>query len=193
DPLVSAVLVNTSDMDEEVLAGDLSRRLPLSIDRHITAPVDYIIGIGSGVQGADLMIDAAGWVAAIGEPVYADDDGNPVGPLAGAALGCAEVFKWAFTTTYRERAAQLEMRPWRGHFSCFSYELGEASPLLPEVVRIATTLVGLGGVGAGVIRTIAALGARVFGGTNLIDCDILTTDNLNRVSYATLAGALAGA
>ena len=37
-----------------------------------------------------------------------------------------------------------------------------------------------------------ALGHRVSGSLDLIDADILTTDNLNRVSYATLAGTLAG-
>lgn len=37
-----------------------------------------------------------------------------------------------------------------------------------------------------------ALGHRVFGSLDLTDPDILTTDNLNRVSYTTLASALAG-
>ena len=87
--------------------------------------------------------------------------------------------------------ALLEMTPWRGAFSFFSYGLDRVSPPIRDI-RIAATLVGAGGVGAGFIRAVAALGDRVSGSLDLIDADILTTDNLNRVSYATLAGTLAG-
>ena len=83
------------------------------------------------------------------------------------------------------------MTTWRGAFSFFSYDVDGASPPLPNV-WIATTLIGAGGVGAGVIRTIAALGSRVSGTLNLVASDVLTPDNLNRLSYATLAGTTAG-
>jgi hypothetical protein len=192
DPLVSEVVVDMSATGADMLTDELGTRLPLRIDRDVRASVDYTVGVGAFAERSDLIVDAAGWVAAIGQPVHAVDDGNPIGPLAGAALACADVFKRAFTTTYPERAALVEMIPWRGQFSLFSYELDDVSPLLPEVISIAATLVGLGGVGAGVIRTIAALRDRISGTLNLVDRDILTADNLNRVSYATLAGALAG-
>lgn len=62
-------------------------------------------------------------------------------PLAGAALTAAEAFKWAFGAIYPERAALLEMTPWRGAFSFFSYGLDRVSPPIRDI-RIAATLVG---------------------------------------------------
>lgn len=159
DPLVGEVVLDAPAMDEEDLRTDLATRLPLTVG-DAAGSVDYTIGIGAGVTTADLVVDAAGWVVAIGEPTTAADDGNPIGPLAGAALAAGEAFKWAFGTLYPEQAALLEMTPWRGAFSFFSYDVDGASPPLPNV-RIATTLIGAGGVGAGVIRTIAALGSGV--------------------------------
>ena len=124
-------------------------------------------------------------------PASADDDGNPIGALAGAALTAAEVFKWAFTTTHPSRAQSLQLTPWTGKFSFFSYADDEASPPLSDM-RTATTLIGAGGVGAGFIRAIAGLGPRISGSLDLVDADVLTIDNLNRVSYATLNAALSG-
>jgi hypothetical protein len=192
DPLVSEVMVSAPGMDEDALIGELAARLPLAVGRQPGASADYAVSVGTHAAGANLMVDGAGWVAAIGQPAKAEDDGNPVGPLAAAALGAAEVFKWTFAATYPGPAAVLEMTPWRGQFSLFSYDVDGASPPLPDF-RIATTLIGAGGVGAGMIRTVAALGPRVSGTLELVDGDVLTTDSLNRVSYATLAGALASA
>jgi len=190
DPLVGEVIVDAPGMDESRLAADLAARLPL-VTGSAHDPAGYSIGIGASTVGVDLAADAAGWVAAIGEAVGADDDGNPIGPLAGAALTAAEVFKWAFGAIYPERAGLLEMTPWRGVFSFFSYDLDRVSPPIRDI-RIAATLVGAGGVGAGFVRAIAALSHRVSGSLDLIDDDVLTTDNLNRVSFATLASALVG-
>ncbi|MHB8341109.1 MAG: ThiF family adenylyltransferase [Mycobacteriales bacterium] len=190
DPLVGEVIVDAPGMDESGLAGELATRLPLEV-RSVAERADFAVGVGAGAGGVDLLVDAAGWVAAIGESACTEDDGNPIGPLAGVTLAAAEAFKWAFGYVYPERAALLEMTPWRGIFSFFSYDLVRASPPLPDV-RIATTLIGVGGVGAGFVRAIAALGSRVSGSLDLVDNDRLTTDNLNRVSFATLAAALAG-
>lgn len=191
DPLIAEVIVEAPGMDVNRLADELAGRLPLeTATAH--GPADYSIGIGTDAGDADLAVDAAGWVAAIGENAGISDDGNPIGPLAGAALTTAEVFKWAFAAIYPERAARLEMTPWRGAFSFFSYNLDRVSPPIRNIY-IAATLVGAGGVGAGFVRAIAALGNRVAGSLNIVDNDILTADNLNRVSFATLASALAGA
>lgn len=59
-------------------------------------------------------------------------------------------------------------------------------------VCLDVTLIGLGGVGAGVIRAVAALKDRVTGSLRLVDADVLTTHNLNRVSYASLDAATSG-
>jgi molybdopterin/thiamine biosynthesis adenylyltransferase len=190
DPLVGEVIVDAPRIDLRALTSELATRLPLE-SGNTEAPADYSIGVGAGTRRTDLTVDAAGWLAAIGGAADADDDGNPIGPLAGATLATGEVFKWAFGTIYPERAVVLELAPWTGVFSFFSYDLDQASPPISDV-RIATTLIGVGGVGAGFIRAIAALGDRVSGSLDLVDDDRLTTDNLNRVSFATLEGARAG-
>lgn len=189
DPLVGEVVLDAPNGDS--LVADLSLRLPLVADKATAVP-DYSIGIGTPGRILDLSADAAGWVAAIGDPASPEDDGNPIGPLACAALTAAEVFKWAFTAMYPDRAQSLQLTPWRGKFSFYSYADDEASPPLPDL-RITTTLIGAGGVGAGFIRAIAALGPRVSGSLDLVDADVLTADNLNRVSYPTLDAVLAGA
>ncbi len=189
DPLVGQVVIDAPN--EDAIVADLSMRLPLVVTEATPVP-DFSIGIGTPSSSVDLIADAAGWVAAIGGPAHACDDGNPIGALAGATLTAAEVFKWAFTTTYRDRAQSLQLIPWIGTFSFFSYANDDASPPLSDVC-IDTTLIGAGGVGAGFIRAIAALGARISGTLDLVDADALTIDNLNRVSYATLDAALRGA
>ncbi len=190
DPLVGEVIVDAPGMDVDALASELAIRLPFIVGDP-DAPADYSIGVGAGARRTDLSADAAGWLAAIGGAADGADDGNPIGPLAGAALTTGEAFKWAFGAIYPERAALLELTPWSGVFSFLSYDLDHASPPLADI-HISTTLVGVGGVGAGFVRAISALGSRVFGSLDLVDADVLTTDNLNRVSFATLDGALAG-
>jgi hypothetical protein len=188
DPLVAEVIVDSPD--EDAIVADLITRLPIVVT-DVTPAANYSIGIGMIGRSADLVADAAGWVAAVGCPASAEDDGNPIGPLTGAALTAAEVFKRAFTETYPERRTALQLTPWEGRFSFFSYTDDDASPPLANV-RIDTTLIGAGGVGAGFIRAIAALGPQVSGSLAIVDGDVLTVDNLNRVSYSTLASAKLG-
>lgn len=190
DPLIGEVIVDSPDMDLDALVSDLTVRLPLEVGK-AKAVADYSIGVGSAGRGTDLVADAAGWLAAIGCTADAADDGNPIGSLAGAALTAAEVFKWAFTTVYPEQARALQLTPWTGVFSFFSYDFDRASPPMADI-RIDMTLLGAGGVGAGFVRAMRALGERVSGSLDLVDADILTTDNLNRVSYATLDSATRG-
>ncbi len=187
DPLVTEVIVDAPH--EDTIVADLTTRVPIVVTEVPTIVADYSIGIGTAGDGVDMVADAAGWIAAIGTTAGAADDGNPIGALAGAALTAAEAFKWTFTTTYPDRPAALQLTPWAGTFSFFSYADDGASPPLADV-RIDTTLIGAGGVGAGFIRAIGALGPRVSGSLAVVDKDFLTVDNLNRVSYATLDAAL---
>jgi hypothetical protein len=190
DPLVREVQVAAPEAELQQLVSDLRTRLPFETSDTGTV-ADFMIGIGPGSTGSDLVVDALGWLSAIGLHLDARDDGNPIGPLVGAALAAAEAFKWAFGTAYPVRAAELELVPWSGVFSSFSYGLDQANPAISDV-RIATHLVGVGGVGSGFVRAIAGLGHRVTGSLELVDEDFLTTDNLNRVSFATLDGAERG-
>ena len=189
DPLIAEVIIDSPD--EDTLAADLTARLPIVVTDGAPIEADYSIAIGTSACTVDLVADAAGWIAAIGTTANAADDGNPIGALAGGSLTTAEVFKWAFTTTYPDRPMALQLSPWTGMFSFFSYADDDASPALADV-HIDTTLIGAGGVGAGFIRALAALGPRVSGSLAIVDADVLTVDNLNRVSYATLDAALRG-
>jgi molybdopterin/thiamine biosynthesis adenylyltransferase len=190
DPLVREVQVAAPEAQLRHLVSDLGTRLPF-VSRETETPADFVIGIGPDSSGSALIVDAVGWLSAIGVHVDARDDGNPIGPLVGAAFAAAEAFKWAFETAYPDRATKLELAPWSGVFSSFSYSLDQANPPISDV-RIATHLIGVGGVGAGFVRAIAGLGQRVVGSLDLVDDDRLTTDNLNRVSFATLDGAVRG-
>jgi len=190
DPLVGAVIIDAPGMNEEAIGRELALKLPVEIGP-ADIGADYSIGVGAGPGTFDLTVDGAGWLAAIGNVVDVEDDGNPIGPLTGAALATGEAFKWAFGTMYPDITSVREFVPWTGAFSFFSYSEDAVSPPISNV-NIDTTLIGVGGVGAGFLRAIATLGEQVSGALVMVDNDILTVDSLNRVSYATLAGVKAG-
>lgn len=191
DPLVGEVQIDAPGLDLDSVVADLARRLPLEVGGQ-PSPPHYTVAIGGGVAGASLVVDGAGWLAAIGTTIDGRDDGNPVGPLSAATFAAAEVFKAGFGLLYPDRAREMDLQPWNGVFSLFSYGRDDLSPTL-DVVDLDATLVGLGGVGAGFIRGIASLGDRVHGSLALVDDDTLTTHNLNRVSYASVEAAVSGA
>lgn len=188
DPLVGAVVIDEPGFDSGPFLDDLAARVPLEHESRRSVP-DYWVSIGSMSSSSDLIVDGGGWLAAIGDQIDGRADKNPVGPLAAACFAAAEVFKWAFHECWPQSADARQLEPWRGVFSLYSYNLDRLSPAI-STVPIDASLVGCGGVGAGFVRTIAALGPQVSGSLNLIDEDDLTTHNLNRVSYGTVAGAL---
>lgn len=188
DPLVKCVGVD--GMDEETLLASLADHVPLQVKDGLPYP-SYSVAIGADAGHFDLWADATGWVMAIGRSLEQADQANPIGPMAGACLVAGEIFKWAFRHIYPDRAQALDLMPWTGTFSFYSYAYNAVSPPIPKL-DIATTLVGAGGVGAGFLRAIGALGEHVSGSLDIVDGDVLSTDNLNRVSYATVTAALAG-
>ena len=154
DPLVGEITIDAPETEFDEWLSVLATRLPFERAEQGGKP-DYLVGVGSS-SGVDLEVDGAGWLAAVGETVPADGDGNPIGPLGAAALGAAEVFKWAFGQIYAEEAASLQFTSWAGVFSLFSYDFDAANPPFRDV-RIDTTLIGLGGVGAGFVRPCSRL------------------------------------
>jgi molybdopterin/thiamine biosynthesis adenylyltransferase len=188
DPLVGLVVVDAPTLNDVALASELGLRIPLVVEDG-PADVDLSIGVGTTTSPHDLVVDGSGWVAVLGDRAEVDDDGNPIGALAAAALGCAEVFKIALGRAFPDVAGRLDLTPWWGAFSLFSYGNDGASPAITPMT-IDTTLVGLGGVGAGFLRAMAGLGPLVSGSLRLVDEDHLTTHNLNRVSYATVDAAV---
>lgn len=189
DPLVGAVLIEADDA--RGLLGDLPDRFPVQVDdREVPPAADVIVSVGNLGLRCDLMLDAAGWLSGVGEIVDTPDDGNPIGPLATAALGAGEVFKLLFQRRLPSLAFTQRLVPHRGIFSFFSYQYDRTSPPLTGV-NIDAILVGAGGVAAGFLVALAQLEGRVSGSLTLVDDDRLDWDSLNRVMYAPHAAALA--
>jgi hypothetical protein len=187
DPLVSNVLAVGFENAE---LADLAERVPLEIRVGEDTPV-YTVAIGDPSAGADLVVDAHGWLAAIGVVLDQPEAAivNPVGPLVAAALAAGEVFKALFALSYPDALLTARFVGAAGTFSCFDYSFEGANPPL-EPLTLDAFLVGLGGVGAAVVRALGELGSNVSGRLRLIDADKLSTDNLNRVLYARVTAAL---
>lgn len=185
DPLVGEVRVEGFD---PAVAEELGARLPLEIVNSGSVHADLSIAVGGGA-GNDIEVDAGGWVCSLGGQLAFEEEAitNPLGPLAGACLGAGEVFKALFAASYPESGRRF--RTAEGLFSCFNHDAAHGPAL--EELEIDAHLLGLGGVGAGVVRVLAALGPKVLGSLALIDRDRLDLTNLNRVTYATLASARA--
>ncbi len=187
DPLVGELIVDADGADE--LIGDLPDRFPLAVSTCTDAPsADVAVSIGAPRRGCDLIVDAAGWLASVDELVESRDDGNPIGPLAAAALGAGEVFKLLFRRRLSDLPFTRRLVPHHGVFSLYSYHFDRLSPALPPV-PIDAILVGAGGVGAGILAAFAHMRHLISGRLAVIDADRLDWTNLNRVTYATVAGA----
>jgi hypothetical protein len=188
DPLVQEVQLEGI---EEAELGMLRERVPIEVvpDRRA---LDLVVAVGSVGGANDLVVDAAGWTAAIGTQLSPVPGGilNPIGPLGGAALGAGEIFKTLFKLNFPDAPYARRFVPMDGAFSFFDYRYRGANPPL-EPFDIDATLVGAGGVGAGVIGALVALGPNVRGCLRLVDHDWLSRDNLNRVTYARIQSALA--
>jgi hypothetical protein len=186
DPLVSSVRVVGF---EDAELARLLERVPFEIT--VDEPPDYTVAVGGSSTGADLVVDAHGWLASLGNVLDQPEEAifNPVGPLVAAALAAGEVFKALFALNYSDAPLTRRFVGAAGTFSCFDYSFSGANPPI-EPFALDTFLVGLGGVGAAVVRTLGELGSNVSGHLRLIDADKLTTDNLNRVLYTRVKAAV---
>jgi hypothetical protein len=188
DPLVQEVQLQ--GIEEAELAA-LRERVPLEVVEDRRA-LELVVAVGSVDDASDLVVDAAGWSAASGTYVSPVGEGilNPIGPLGGAALAAGEIFKTLFKLNFPDAPYARRFVPMEGVFSFFDYRYDGANPPL-EPFAVDATLVGAGGVGAGVIAALAVLGPNIKGCLRLVDQDRLSRDNLNRVTYARIDSALA--
>jgi ThiF family protein len=188
EPLVGTVYLDSSCADD--LVGDLATRFPVEIgDQPSPSDPDVIVSIGAPTRPSTLIVDGLGWVSAVGEVLEMADDRNPVGPMAAAAIGAGEILKLLFVRNLSSLSFTKRLVLQAGAFSFFSYEYGYTSPPIDDVALDAI-LVGAGGVGSGLLATIAAMGPRIAGRLCLVDDDFLAMDNLNRVLYAPLHSAI---
>lgn len=188
DPLVAEVRLEGF---ERAMIDELAPRFPFEESGSAAAsrPV-FSVAIGAPGPNADLRLDASGWLASLGYPLEPPGPGllNPIGPLAAATLAAAEIFKALFVDSFPDARYAARFTLATGVFSFFDYAPNCANPAI-EPIEIDAHLVGLGGVGAGIIRALAALGTGLHGHLALIDHDPLDLHNLNRVTYATIAAA----
>jgi hypothetical protein len=187
DPLVDAVHLHGFD-EPEVRA--MGKRVPIEVDAPEGQP-DLAVAIGVAAGDDDLTIDGCGWLSSISTPLVEVEEPitNPIGPRAAAAIGAGEIFKMLFQLNYPDSQYARRFVPAAGTFSFFDYRFDGESPRLEPVVLDAT-LVGAGGVGAGVIATIGDLNGNVSGVLRIVDADTLSRDNLNRVTYARVQSAI---
>jgi hypothetical protein len=191
EPLVDRVLLTGKGSDD--VARDLALRYPVEIERVSGGIAEDLVitGAATGAAAADIVVDGAGWIAAIGERTDADDDGNPVGALVAADLCAAEAFKILFARAWPDSPNASQFTAWSGAFSTYSYAMGGPSPAI-RPFAIDATLVGAGGVGAGLVLVLEALGPLVSGRLGVVDPDAVELHNLNRLMFATLASARRG-
>ena len=93
-----------------------------AVRRRWDPPYDFAIGVGGAVPpgsaGDAVAVGGAGWRAGAGSLADAGADGNPVGPLAAAALAAAEALKSVFEVGEARGAARIppayEWDAWHG-------------------------------------------------------------------------------
>jgi hypothetical protein len=132
-----------------------------SVDDINLGNFDAILSVG--IKGnADLpftVINSNGWacrVSSKGQSLPTDcSQWNPIGALAAACLGVAEVFK-----------RLIKLKPERGNlhelltFSFYSYSIEDnAGPVLPKSISTDLLIVGAGAIGNGTIHLLDSLGA----------------------------------
>jgi hypothetical protein len=190
EPLVDRLVVTGSG--ERELVDEVGKRYPIDVDETVRSSVDLTVTAANFRETADLLTDGAGWVAAMGATTNADDDGNPVGPLLAADLAAGEVFKMLFAMAVPQSPVVARFSSWTGEFSAYSYRMGSESPPIGPV-DLDATLIGIGGVGAGTLLVLGALGDLLSGRLVLVDGDVVKHHNLNRLLYASVRGAEAEA
>jgi hypothetical protein len=121
---------------------------------------DAILCIGATAH-PDLpwtVVNSQGWIARVSSgSTHLSTNcqvGNPIGALAAASLGVAEVFK----RLVRLRASRGQLLDGLS-FSLYDYTIGttDPGPLLPEHLPVQLLLVGAGAIGNGVIQLLSQL------------------------------------
>ena len=91
--------------------------------------------IESALADAGIRAAEVGMIAAHGNGTPQSDasEAAAIRRVFGESAPPATAFKWAFGAMFPERAELLEMVPWSGVFSFFSYDLDHASPPIADI------------------------------------------------------------
>jgi len=145
------------------------------------------VGAAKGeVPVGAVTVAGRGWVAFINDDGWRclPDDPNPLGPMAAACLGTAEI--------YRRLYAARSATPKALVFSTFKHGDPSVNPSMPKDIHLPRTFVpGAGAIGMGFVLALQSMPTiRSSDGLFVIDDDRLDATNLNRCLMAILADAL---
>lgn len=184
EPLVQEVGLDTANNASVI--GDLPERFPVKLDEVEHRKWDCTISIGES-NGEDVLVDANGWNAYLGKLGPQQDQQNPIGPLAAACLAAGEAFKHLLLANFPDHPVSRRLvlaRPLA--FSTLTYGAQEEDCPIGNF-RVDATLVGAGGIGAGLVQALAELPSEVEGQLRVVDNDVLKVENFNRHLYGRLS------
>ena len=188
DPLVIEVGLETPD--NERCIGDLRERFPVQVEPSARTDWTQVISVGGDCEKG-FLVDADGWSAYLGRNASGNDDSNPIGALVAACLAAGEAFKRLLVESFPDTTVSKRLVLSKSlTFSALTYDSRvDSSPI--QDVSIDATLVGAGGVGAGVVQTFLELRDKISGSLRVVDHDRLGAENLNRHLYARIGEATA--
>jgi molybdopterin/thiamine biosynthesis adenylyltransferase len=143
---------------------------------------DVHIAVGP-VQGADLYVDGSGWLSYVGTSVstaLADDATNPVGPLAAACRGAAQVFQ----TTLSDLLSVTTSVD-GSYWSALKYTSVSSNDIGPPLSgpNVDALLMGAGSIGGAVAYTLARV-PRLGGALTVCDPQQLELRNARKALLA---------
>lgn len=154
-----------------------SGNIQATINETWNPPYDYVISIGSDLPNGTktgLKIGASGWKAFVGDKSFVDDNRNPVGPMAVAAITATEIFK----TVFKDCVA-CKFLPQDFEFSSW-YSATESPPSDLSLHFDDVHFFGIGAVAHGLLWILEHWPYEVTGNLHLIDHDNYDNSNAQR-------------
>jgi hypothetical protein len=143
-------------------------------------PYDAVVSIGVDPPancGPAVTVGAAGWKALFGPRAFVDEDPNPVGPTAAAAIAASEIFKRRFADALGERAVAL---PEDYEWSAWDYGLNDAAPVVQPITVDDLHIIGAGAVTHALLWILQRWPCTVAGRAYVIDPDKYSESNGQR-------------
>lgn len=134
-------------------------------------PYTFVLALGTNLPagaGPGLRVGGAGWTAMIGPTAYVNQEANPVGPVAAAAIAAVEVFKAVFADALGERSRQL---PTEWEWSAWDYGKNGPAPDPGPLLLDDVHMFGVGAVSQGLLWLLEHWPEEVRGSLHLIDQD----------------------
>jgi hypothetical protein len=143
---------------------------------------DVVVSIAADApaeSGGLLRVGASGWMVFVGPRAGVDDDPNPAGPAAAAAIAAAEIFKRLFADALGDRAVPI---PADFAWSAWSYGRNDPAPPIQSITFNDLHVIGVGAVSHSLLWVLQRWPAQVVGRVSLIDSDKYTDSNGQRYS-----------